>query len=80
MRSRKSLDGDGKAEPVKPTFASTEWLLHQDGLLVQSPCGACGMVADRDTNAAVNVRNRAFGPTGVGIPPAPSGARTAARQ
>ena len=42
-------------------------------------CGVCGMVADRDTNAALNVCERAFGPTGAGIPPAPSGARTAAR-
>ncbi|MYC38607.1 MAG: transposase [Chloroflexi bacterium] len=24
-------------------------------------CGACGHIADRDANAAVNVRNRAFG-------------------
>ena len=40
-------------------------------------CGVCGMVADRDHNAAVNVRNRAFGPgTGAGIPPAPVRART----
>ena len=42
-------------------------------------CEVCGLVADRDTNAARNVSKRAFGPTGAGIPPAPSGARTAAR-
>lgn len=36
-------------------------------------CGLCGMVADRDTNAAINVLRRAFGPAGAGIPPAPSG-------
>ena len=33
-------------------------------------CGVCGAVFDRDFNAAVNVRKRAFGPTGAGIPPA----------
>ncbi len=31
-------------------------------------CGVCGHVADRDTNAAVNVLLRAFGPTGAGMP------------
>ena len=39
-------------------------------------CGVCGVIADRDTNAALNVRNRAFGPTGAGISPASYGART----
>ena len=39
-------------------------------------CGVCGLVADRDTNAAMNVRDRAFGLLGVGLPPMPSGART----
>ena len=39
-------------------------------------CGVCGYVDDRDTNAARNVLIRAFGPTGAGIPPASSGART----
>lgn len=32
-------------------------------------CGFCGGEWDRDTNAAINVLLRAFGPTGVGIPP-----------
>ena len=41
-------------------------------------CGVCGYVADRDTNAALNVVQRAFGPTGAGISPAPFGARTIA--
>ena len=36
-------------------------------------CGICGAVFDRDFNAAVNVRERAFGPTGAGLPPAPNG-------
>ena len=39
-------------------------------------CGVCRNVMDRDTNAARNVLERAFGPTGVGLPPASSGART----
>ena len=39
-------------------------------------CGICGHVVDRDTNAAVNVRDHAFGLLGVGLPPMPSGART----
>ena len=33
-------------------------------------CGECGHVDDRDTNAAKNVCQRAFGPTGAGISPA----------
>ena len=43
-------------------------------------CAACGVVLDRDTNAAVNVKIRAFGreSTGAGIPPASFGARTVA--
>ena len=36
-------------------------------------CGVCGVVEDRDTNAAINVLLRAFGSTGEGMPPAPSG-------
>ena len=39
-------------------------------------CGVCGFTEDRDTNAALNVLQRAFGPTGAGIPPAPVRART----
>ena len=39
-------------------------------------CGVCGLVADRDTNAAVNVMKRAFGPSGAGFPPPSFGART----
>ena len=39
-------------------------------------CGICGAGLDCDTNAAVNVLHRALGPTGAGIPPVPSGART----
>ena len=39
-------------------------------------CGVCGMIADRDTNAALNVLERAFELTGAGFPPASSGART----
>ena len=35
-------------------------------------CGACGYQGDRDTNAAINILNRAFGPTGVGVSPASS--------
>ena len=33
-------------------------------------CGVCGYVDDRDTNAARNVHDRAFGPTGAGTSPA----------
>ena len=32
-------------------------------------CGVCGMIADRDTNAAQNVRDRAFGPARGGTSP-----------
>ena len=32
-------------------------------------CGVCGQEEDRDTNAAINVLQRAFGPTGAGISP-----------
>lgn len=32
-------------------------------------CGVCGMVMDRDTNAALNVMARAFGTAGVGMSP-----------
>ena len=42
--------------------------------------GVCGTTLDRDTNAAINVMRRAFGPdaTGAGISPTLSGARTIA--
>ena len=32
-------------------------------------CGVCGVVEDRDVNAAMNVLTRAFGPAGVGASP-----------
>ena len=42
-------------------------------------CGVCGYVGDRDTNAAVNVKQRAFGPTGAGMNPARPVAPASAR-
>ena len=33
-------------------------------------CGVCDYKGDRDTNAAINILNRAFGSTGVGVSPA----------
>ena len=43
-------------------------------------CGMCGTTFDRDTNAAINVMIRAFGPesVGAGITPTLFGARTIA--